>query len=218
MSPPHDNLGLLQQPRYAALAALSDEVVMSHLAEGNHDALAVIFDRYQRLVIRVAMQILRDPAEAEDAMQSVFVAILEGARKFDAARGTLRVWILQHAYHQALNRRRYLSLRGMYDTWPVDAADPASLGSSRAMPAIESGCLVREALTQLSSRQRETLELAFYDGLTMQEIAERTGESFANIRHHYYRGLEKLRVVLGNAKSSQKPSPASAEERAYVRS
>src|SRR5882762_11157562 len=99
MSLPDDSLGLLQQ-RCTALAELSDEVVMSCLAAGNHDALAVIFDRYQRLVIRVAMQILRDPAEAEDAMQSVFIAILETAKKFDAARGTLRVWILQNAYHQ----------------------------------------------------------------------------------------------------------------------
>jgi hypothetical protein len=67
MNLPDYSLGLRQHPRYTALAALSDEVLMSYLAGGNHDALAVIFDRYQRLVIRVAMQILRDPAEAEDA-------------------------------------------------------------------------------------------------------------------------------------------------------
>src|SRR5438552_2362718 len=201
MSLPNDSLGLVQQSRYAALAALSDEVVMSFLADGNHDALAVIFDRYQRLVIRVAMQILRDPAEAEDVMQSVFIAILETAAKFDAARGTLRVWILQNAYHQALNRRRYLSLRGMYDTPPGGAADVVSLGSPTGMPAFESERLIREALTQLSRRQRETVELAFYDGLTMQEIADRTGQSYANTRHHYYRGLESLRLILGNAKS-----------------
>lgn len=218
MSPPNDSLGLLQQPRYTALAELSDELVMSQLAGGNHDALAVIFDRYQRLVIRVAMQILRDPAEAEDAMQSIFIAILETAKKFDAARGTLRVWILQHAYHQALNRRRYLSLRGVYDTWPGDAADLASSGSPTGMPVFESERLIQQALAQLSSRQRETLELAFYDGLTMQEIAERTEQSYANIRHHYYRGLEKLRLILGNVKSGQPPSPASGEERAYARS
>ena len=105
MSLPDDSLGLLQQ-RYTTLAALSDEVVMSYLAAGNHDAPAVIFDRYQRLVIRVAMQILRDPAEAEDAMQSVFIAILETAKKFDAARGTLRIWILQNAYHLRISRCR----------------------------------------------------------------------------------------------------------------
>lgn len=215
MSPPSDSLGLLQQPRYAVLATLSDELVMSNLAGGNHDALAVIFDRYQRLVIRVAMQILRDPAEAEDAMQSVFIAILETARKFDAARGTLRVWILQHAYHQALNRRRYLSLRGMYDAWSGDPSDLASSGSSARMPAVESAHLIQQALTQLSSQQRQTLELAFYDGLTMQEIAERSGQSYANIRHHYYRGLEKLRLLLG-AKADRRPSLAAGEENAYV--
>jgi RNA polymerase sigma-70 factor, ECF subfamily len=218
MSLPDDSHGTLQQPRYTALAALSDELVMSYLANGNHDALAVIFDRYQRLVMRVAMQILRDPAEAEDAMQSVFIAILETAPKFDAARGTLRVWILQNAYHQALNRRRYLSLRGMYDTPPGNAADLLSIGSPTGMPAFESERLIREALTQLSRRQRETLELAFYDGLTMQEIAERTGQSYANIRHHYYRGLEKLRFVLGSAKAGQRPNPAGGEESAYARS
>src|SRR5438874_8522356 len=205
MSMPNDSLGLDHRPRYAALAELSDEVLMSHLAEGNHDALAVIFDRYQRLVIRVTMQILRDPGEAEDAMQSVFIAILETAKKFDAARGTLRVWILQNAYHHALNRRRYLSLRGMYDTPPCDAEDIAALGPNMGMPAFESERLIQEALTQLSSKQRETVELAFYDGLTMQEIAERTGQSHANIRHHYYRGLEKLRFVLGSTKSRQRP-------------
>jgi len=218
MSLSENSLGLLQQPRYTALAVMSDELVMTHLAGGNHDALAVIFDRYQRLVIRVAMQILRDPAEAEDAMQSVFIAILETAAKFDAARGTLRVWILQNAYHQALNRRRYLSLRGMYDTPPGDAAALVSLGSPTGMPACESEHLIQQALTQLSIRQRETVELAFYDGLTMQEIAERTGQSYANIRHHYYRGLEKLRLILGDAKSGQRPKSASGGETAYARS
>src|SRR5260370_36017691 len=107
---PDSSLGFIVQPRYVALAALSDEVVMSYLAGGDHDALAVIFDRYQRLVIRVAMQILRDPAEAEDAMQSVFIAILETATKLEAARGTLRVWISQNTCHHALNSRAYLRL------------------------------------------------------------------------------------------------------------
>jgi hypothetical protein len=88
MSMPNGSFGVDHRPHYAALAELSDEALMSHLAEGNHDALAAISDRYQRLVIRVTMQILRDQGEAEDAMQSVFIASLETARKFDAACGT----------------------------------------------------------------------------------------------------------------------------------
>jgi RNA polymerase sigma-70 factor (ECF subfamily) len=216
MSLPHESFGRPDQPCYTALTALSDEVVMSFLAEGNHDALAVIFDRYRRLVIRVAMQILRQPAEAEDVMQSVFITILETATKFDAGRGTLRVWLLQHAYHQALNRRRYLSLRGMYDAATSDSLDGVSLGSSTAMPALESKRVIQQALTQLSSRQRETLELAFYEGWTLLEISEKTRESYANTRHHYYRGLERMRLVLSNAHDGKRPSSASNEERAYA--
>lgn len=202
--------------RYTALAELSDELVMVHLGGGNHDALAVIFDRYQRLVIRVAMQILRDPAEAEDVMQSVFISILETASKFDPSRGTLRVWILQYAYHQALNRRRYLNLRGTSDSGSIDAADVASMVQSRRMPAVEAARLIQQALAQLSGRQREALELAFYDGLTMQEIAERTGQSYPNVRHHYYRGLEKLRLLLGGSTLARHSRTASGEEGAYA--
>lgn len=203
---------------YSALVRLSDELVMSWLAKGNHDALAVIFDRYQRLVIRVAVQILRDSAEAEDVMQSVFIAILESASKFSAERGTVRVWILQHAYHQALNRRRYLSLRGAYDTSGGDSEFQRMFDWSRSLSAPESRRLVQQALSQLSSKQRETVELAFYDGLTMQEIAERTGQSYANTRHHYYRGLEKLRVVLGYGAAAVRRGSANGEETAYAQS
>jgi RNA polymerase sigma-70 factor (ECF subfamily) len=214
-----DNSGFLSNSlTYSALVRLSDELVMSRLASGNHDALAVIFDRYQRVVIRVAMQILRDAAEAEDVMQSVFIAILESANKFSPERGTLRVWILQHAYHQALNRRRYLSLRGAYNVSDSDAEFRRISEWSRSLSAPESRRLVQQALNQLSKKQRETVELAFYDGLTMQEIAERTGQSYANTRHHYYRGLERLRLVLGYSAAVERRGSANGEETAYAQS
>jgi RNA polymerase sigma-70 factor (ECF subfamily) len=188
---------------------------MSYLADGNHDALAVIFDRYQRLITRVTLQILRDPAEAEDVTQSVFIAVLETAKKFRAERGTVRVWLLQHAYHLALNRRRYLSLRGSYHT-KTDTESLSDNGLYGVAPASDAKRVIQQALAQLNSKQRETLELAFYDGMTMQEIAERTGQSYVNIRHHYYRGLEKLRVILGYAGTNRRPN-ANAEEAAYAR-
>jgi RNA polymerase sigma-70 factor (ECF subfamily) len=210
--------GPTNAPSYGALVSLPDEVVMAYLADGNHDSLAVIFDRYQRLVMRVAFQILRDPAEAEDAMQSVFIAVLESAKKFCAEKGTLRVWILQHAYHLSLNRRRYLSIRGSYDNPGSDAEYGLGVDAPRAMLAADSKRLVQQALSQLTARQRETLELAFYEGMTMLEIAERTGQSHANIRHHYYRGLEKLRVILGYADTSRNANPTNGEDPAYAQS
>ena len=98
-----------ESPTVGQLGVLSDEKLMIQLARGNHDALGVIFNRYQRVVTRVAMQVLRDPTEAEDLMQSVFLQIIEDAQKYDANKGSLRVWILQYAYHRAFNRRKYLT-------------------------------------------------------------------------------------------------------------
>jgi RNA polymerase sigma-70 factor, ECF subfamily len=216
MSMPNDGNLASTPPTYPALVRLTDEGVMAWLARGNHDALAVIFDRYQRLVTRVALQILRDPAEAEDVMQSVFIAVLESANKFSAVKGTARVWILQHAYHQALNRRRYLSLRGAYGTTSGDTEFRRAFEWSRSLTAPESRRLIQQALSQLSRKQRQTVELVFYDGLTMQEIAERTGQSYTNTRHHYYRGLEKLREVLGYSAPDIRPTSATGEETAYA--
>jgi RNA polymerase sigma-70 factor (ECF subfamily) len=209
-------------PTANQLRSLSDEELMTQLARGHHDALGIIFKRYQRVVMRVAMQVLRDPSEAEDLMQSVFLQILEDAAKYDASKGSLRVWILQYAYHRGFNRRKYLAIRGTYDPVVGDGVDPAPFDPADSQePAVmlESADLVRKGLAQLTETQRRTLELAFFDGLTMYEIAEKTGESFVSVRHHYYRGLEKLRAVLGlSAKRRAEETSGSRKEAAYVRS
>jgi RNA polymerase sigma-70 factor (ECF subfamily) len=187
---------------------------------GDHDALAVLFDRYQRTVLGVAMQVLRNPHEAEDLLQSVFLELMRHAEKFDASRGTARTWVLQFAYHRAFDRRRYLNCRGAYD--PVETFDIAMIsdgtrGDDKQISMLDSARLVREALAHLTELQRRTIELAFFEGLTMHEIAAQTGESYASVRHHYYRGLEKMREVLGK-NGRREPGEEDGGEMAYVRS
>ena len=92
---------------------------MAHLQAGRHDALAILFDRYHRLVLTVALRILREAGETEDFMQSVFLEIFRCAAQYDAAKGTAKVWILQYAYHRSFNRRQYLNL-------PQHSLDPLS--------------------------------------------------------------------------------------------
>src|SRR5215813_179794 len=101
------------------LKRLPDELLMAHLQAGHADVLAIIFDRYYRLVLSVAMKILRDLGEAEDLMQSVFLEIFKVAAQFDPSRGTLKVWILQYAYHRAMNRRQALNIRNFYTSADV---------------------------------------------------------------------------------------------------
>ena len=202
-----------QSLNYWELASLPDEGVMARLQQGHHDALAVLFDRYRRLVMNVALRILRDPGEAEDLLQSVFLEIFRSVSQFDSAKGSVKIWILQYVYHRGFNRRQYLNLRGIYDSPERSGAAHGNPVTDHrgSMSVMESERAVKQALERLNKTQRKTLELAFYEGLTMHEIAERTGESFSSVRHHYYRGLEKLRATLCAAPDCHLTS--SSEER-----
>ena len=102
---------------------LSDEGVMEQLRQGHPDALLVLFDRFYRLVLKVALRILRDRGEAEDLMQDVFLEIFNKADQFDPAKGSPKTWILQYAYHRSLSRRQYLALRNFYDRQPATELD-----------------------------------------------------------------------------------------------
>ncbi len=218
MTAPDKNSDCPPMVSYGEFVSLSDELLMAHLGQGNPDALAVLFDRYHRLVLNVALRILRDTGEAEDLMQSVFLEIFHTAAQFDPAKGTTKVWILQYAYHRSFNRREYLNLRGLYerpeDSVAMQKAPPAV--RSGALGVLESARLVQEALEQLTKVERTILEFAFYEGLTMREIAARTGDSFDSVRHHYYRGLEKVRWVLCDSPKARR-EPASAGGIAHVR-
>ena len=80
------------------------------MRHGRSDAIGVLFDRYSRLIFAVAKKILRDPEEAEDLTQEVFIEIYKKAHRYDDRKGTVKIWLLQYAYHRSLNRRRYLAL------------------------------------------------------------------------------------------------------------
>jgi RNA polymerase sigma-70 factor, ECF subfamily len=182
---------------YADLLALSDERIMQEQQTGNTDAFAVIFKRYHRLVHVTALHILRDASEAEDLTQSVFLEVYRKAGQFDARRGTLKVWLLQYAYSRSINRRNYLVVRHAYYGADVNAIDEeASLWSPSRLQFQETSRLATEALEALSGAQKQTIEMFFFQGLNFKEIAQRRNEKFSNVRHHYYRGLERLRSYL----------------------
>ncbi len=173
---------------------------MAHLQAGCNDALAVLFDRYHRLVLSIARKIVRDPGEAEDVMQSVFLDIFRSVAQFDASKGTTKVWILQYAYHRAINRRQHLNARNFYSQTnlePVENRLPETASSLGRFTQGELKHLLRQGLATLTAAQRRVIELASSSGLSMKDIADKTGDSLLNVRHHYYRGLQKLRSFIG---------------------
>ena len=179
---------------------LTDDDVMERLRQGHPDALPILFDRYYRLVLKVALRILRDPGEAEDLMQDVFFEIFNKAAQFDPAKGSAKTWILQYAYHRSLSRRQYLALRNFYDRQRKTEYEVSQFNSPevswRGLTFQDCRRVIAQGLATLNEKQRKTLELVCFQGLLLSEIAARTKESLPNVRHHYYRGLAELRKFL----------------------
>ena len=187
-----------------------DCALMQQLVAGNDDALAVIVDRYQRLVLSVALRIVKDVSEAEEVAQTVFLNIFRNGGKFDPVRGTLKVWLLQYAYTRSINRRHYLEQRQFYSALEVDETSPVASPTGplnfKGMAPLETVRLVREALGTLNERQQTAITLVYFEGLTLSEAASKSGETVSALRHHYYRGLMKLRQVINSNREAGEAS------------
>jgi RNA polymerase sigma-70 factor, ECF subfamily len=185
---------------YSQLGRLPDEELMDLIKRGNHDAFAHLFDRYYRLVLSITSKILRDSSEAEDLMQDVFFEIYRKAEQFDPTKGQVKNWILRYAYHRSFNRLEYLNVRQYYDPGGVAELEklvdchPAS--AWRGLTAQECRRVIEHSLATLNEKQRTTIELACFQGKSMQEIATITGDSVENVRHYYYRGVKKLKELV----------------------
>jgi RNA polymerase sigma-70 factor (ECF subfamily) len=173
-----------------------DETLMASLKDGDKAALIEMFRRYSRLVLSIAIRILRDVAEAEEIVQEIFLFLHQRASDFDRNKGDAKGWVVQLAYHRSLDRQRFLRRTETYLGTDEHAAADTLAGTSdldRHVASRESRELLKEAFQNLSERQRRTLELFFFEDLDYSEIGDRIGESQENVRHYYYRGLQKLR-------------------------
>jgi RNA polymerase sigma-70 factor (ECF subfamily) len=193
---------------FAELAGLPDEQLMLHVKSGHDDALAVLFDRYHRLVLSVGYKILRDLGEAEDLMQAVFLEFYRAASQFDPVRGSAKTWLLQYAYHRSMNRRKYLLRRNFYGQGEMEEASHLSDADDTAVAgvfsSVEAKAILSDAIQSLNAAQRRTIQMAYFEGMTLREISEETGEPMGNVRHHYYRGLRRLRTLVTQGSASRK--------------
>lgn len=176
----------------------SDEALIACLQVGKQEALSSLFNRYSRVVRSVSARILRDAAEAEDLVQDLFLFIQRKCSVFDSSKSSARSWIIQMAYHRAIERRRYLATRNLYSQEGLQEGIPQVVGSPTTeddySPEVVFGRNgLNKVVEALSVDQRETLRLHFFEGYTLAEISERLGQPHGNVRHHYYRAIDKLR-------------------------
>jgi RNA polymerase sigma-70 factor, ECF subfamily len=179
-------------------AQVSDEALMVCICDGDEEALASLFRRYARIVRAVSYRVLRDTSEADDLVQDVFLLVHRDCKAFDRSKSPARFWILQIAFRRAISRRRYLTSRHFYTRLDLDDA-ASELADPQATPTVLDESIdgrLKKTFQALSEHQRQTLNLFFIEGYTLDEIAAKLGQSRGNVKHHYFRGLERLRKEL----------------------
>ena len=191
---------------------ITNEALIEGVKVGDREALSSLFRRFVHLVRNIGERILRDRVEADDLVQEVFLYIHRKSGLFDSAKGSARSWIVQVAYTQAFLRRRHLKSHGFYLSAIADRSpetDCQSYSGAEYDQSVE-GLFGRsswhKALETLSEEQRETLRLHFFEGYTFAEIAEKLNQTHTNVRHHHYRGLEKLRKQLSEDELNKRSS------------
>ncbi len=181
----------VRSPGSPCMHASHAQGVLQRLTSGDSGALAEFYDLYSRLVNGLALRILRNAAEAEDVVQEVFVQVWRQAERYDPERGSAQAWLCTIARTRALDRLRRRTARR--------EESGEALPGGGSLPRTEETLAVRKALEVLSSDQREALELAYYEGLTQGEIAERLGQPLGTVKSRIRTAMIRLREVLGAA-------------------
>jgi len=172
--------------------------LIQKVANQDRDAFGQLYDRFSSLVFALAMRMLRVRSDAEDLLQEVFVQIWRQAQSYSVQRGSPEAWIINIARSRAIDKIR--SIRRMEKSF-VLTDDPARAESSENVESSaaesEARMAMNSALANLPETQRKVLELAYFDGLTQTEIANRLAEPLGTIKTRMRSGIQRLRDMLG---------------------
>jgi len=172
--------------------------LIQQVANQDRDAFGQLYDRFSTLVFTIAMRMLKARSDAEDLLQEVFVQVWRQAQSYKAERGSPEAWIVNIARSRAIDKIR--SIRRMEKSF-VLTEDPARAESSdnveSSVAESEARMAMSSALANLPETQRRVLELAYFDGLTQTEIANRLAEPLGTVKTRMRSGIQRLRDMLG---------------------
>jgi RNA polymerase sigma-70 factor (ECF subfamily) len=171
---------------------MDDAALLAAVAEGSQDAMAAVFDRYSRIVYCIALRVLKEPSLAEDVMQEVLLQVWKRPQSFVAQRGNLAAWLSVVARNRSIDVLRKRA--------PLDPIGELPLPDPRDMAAqSEQTWLidkVRSVIETLPAEQQNPLELAYFQGLSHSEIAERTGSPLGTVKTRIRAGLVTIRKAM----------------------
>ena len=183
--------------RTASPADDADRAVLALVTAGHLDALQELYDRYRTMAYSIALRITADASLAEDVVQDAFLGAWRNAGRYVEGRGSVKTWLLSIVHHRAVDavrRRRPTTELPDREDVPPPALQLPDLWQDVAA-GLDRDAIAR-AMAVLSDVQREAIELAYWGGLTQQEIAERTGTPLGTVKSRVRLGLLALRRAL----------------------
>lgn len=174
--------------------------LMQRTGQGDKGSFEQLYERFSGVLFSTALHVLNNQEAAEDVLQDVFIAIWEKAPLYDSVRGKPLTWAVTLTRHKAIDRLRSLQRKSvLHDRIEQEKKiferhpDKSSLDE---VDAAETSRIVRQALLQLSPRQREAIELAFFSGLTQAQIARKLQQPLGTVKARIRRGMMKLREII----------------------
>ncbi len=180
---------------------LNDEELMQRIANRDLEAFRALYDRYGDLVYSTTLRMVRDVYLAQDMVQEIFLRLWRKPESYVAHRGRFAVWLTSVARNRAVDEIRSRSRRYRHETASPEEQERELVGPDNDDPALTAELtdqrrLIVDALAELPSQQREVIELAYFGGLTQQEIAQRLSQPLGTVKTRIRLGMRKLRVTL----------------------
>lgn len=173
---------------------VSDGALMASIASGEHGALAQLYDRHGATLLAIGQRLLRNERDAEDLLHDVFLEVWRHAADYDGARGSVRGWLVMRMRSRALDRLKSVAHTRVVSLEVTAIPEQATVDVDPSF--LEDQQLVREALTQLPPDQQRVLELAYFEGFSLSEIATQQGAPLGTIKSRLARALTRLREIL----------------------
>lgn len=184
-----------ESSRDSARAGPTDAELVQRVADGDRGALAALYDRHGGALLALGQRLLRNRREAEDLLHDVFIEAWRHAADYDAARGSVRSWLLLRLRSRALDRLKSVGYARITSFDPEVHEQQLTPDPQPSLAGADAA-LVRDAMAALAPDQRTVLELAYFEGLSLSDISTRLGVPLGTIKSRLARALERLRGEL----------------------
>lgn len=193
----------------APLQPVPDSALVERMMAGDEAALSAVYDRYSGMLFAMLVRILRDTSAAEEILQDLFLQLWRNPARFDASRGALPSWLLVIGRNRAISRLRSRERREIAEDGEGFSMDSLPSPGNMEDEASRTQLMdrLRTAMAGLPREQREAVELAYFEGMTQTEIAERTGSPLGTVKSRVRAGMQYLKQLFDDGTTRQSGRP-----------